>query len=176
MNGLDIATRVALIVASFTLAVNSSVELFSHLHGSSAAGSTPARTMPLPFRAGQKAPIISGVDYSTSERTMVLFLSTNCGFCRQSAPFYRELSTKVASNKNRKLVGIFPQNAIEVAQYKQHEQFDFDVISDMPLGDAGVSGTPTMLLVSRNGTVIRAWIGAPRPQEKEAIASALLGG
>src|SRR5262249_26260489 len=107
-------------------------------------------------------------------RTLVLVLSTNCKFCKMSAPFYSELAGKVSRDHSRRVVAIFPQAPSDVAQFKLAQNLACETIPDVPITEAGISATPTMLLVGSDGIVIQSWTGAPNEQTKQAITSALM--
>lgn len=176
---LQTATNIALIVASIAVAANSSIELYSRFHPAAAPSptSTASRPARVPFQPGAKAPAVPGIDYANSDRTLVMFLSTHCKYCEMSVPFYRELSVRLGNNSGgRKLVAVFPQTAEEVKAFTDREKLAIEAVAVTDLDTFGVGGTPTLLLVARDGTVIRSWVGAPQPQVKEAIASAFLQG
>src|SRR5665213_1996863 len=91
---LQVTTNIALIVASIAVAGNSSFELYSRFHSAAAPPrvTTAARPERVPFQPGVKAPVVPGIDYGKSDRTLVMFISTHCKYCEMSLPFYRELN------------------------------------------------------------------------------------
>ena len=175
---LNTAASIAVIVASTLVAVNTSLDLRARWRQPKAPATRPAQAA-RPFQAGMHAPAVRGVDYASADRTLVLFLSTHCGYCEKSVPFYKELSAKLAegaAGRQRKLVAVFPQDTGEVNQYKTAKGLRIETVGGAVLGELGVSGTPTMLLVSREGVVLRAWMGAPPQETQRAIAAAFLAG
>ena len=179
---LNTAKNMALICASIAVTTSSAFDIYSRLHPAAAAvAPTPVTPRPATtaFRTGAKAPALAGVDYARADRTLVLFLSTHCKYCEMSVPFYRDLAAKLANgaNGNRKrLVAVFPQTADEISQYKQREKLAIETVADASLNDLGIAGTPTLLLVAADGTVLRSWVGAPQEKVKDAILSAFLQG
>lgn len=176
---LNIATQVALICASIAVTTSSAFDIYARLYPAPAAPSfAPSRPAPTAFRPGARAPVVAGVDYARADRTLVLFLSTHCKFCDMSVPFYQDLAAKLAAGagRNRKLVAVFSQTADEVNQYKQRKQLPIETVADASVGDVGISGTPTLLLVASDGTVLRSWVGAPQEKVKDAILAAFLQG
>jgi peroxiredoxin len=173
---LSSATNIALIAASTAVVATSSVDIYLRLHPLAPAASTPARPARSAFQSGGKAPIVPGVDYASADRTLVLFLSTHCHFCEESLPFYRDLSTKLSEKKTGHIVAVFPQTPAEVRAFKEKQNLEIDSVADAQLGDYGVSGTPTLLLVGRDGKVLKSWVGAQEDRGKQAIAAALLAG
>jgi hypothetical protein len=96
-----------------------------------------------------------------------------------SVPFYRDLAATLGGSATLKmdklrLVGVFPQNADEVGRFKAREKLEIETVVSAPLADLGVRSTPTMLLVSRQGTILRTWFGAPNKEAQEAITSAFI--
>jgi len=94
-----------------------------------------------------------------------------------SAPFYRDLETKLeAGNAKHRLIAVFPQARSEVMEFKSLEKLDIEAVADAQLGELGISSTPTLVLVSREGIVIRTWVGAPGKETQTAIAAAFISG
>ncbi len=177
IRSLRIAANIALIFASIAVVANNSIEMYYRFRPAAAQprATTAPRPERVPFQPGIKAPVVPGVDYRKSDRTMVMFLSTHCKYCEMSVPFYRELSGSLASKKGaRRLVAVFPQTAEEVKAFIDKEKLAVETVAVPDLDTFGIGGTPTLLLVARDGTVIRSWVGAPQPQVKEAITAAFL--
>ena len=175
---LGAAKNIALICASIAVVASSSVDIYSRLHvGNPPAPAIAQRPAPPGFRPGARAPAVPGLDYARSDKTLVMFLSTSCKYCQMSVPFYNELGRMLGTaNAQRRLVAVFPQAADEVGRFRAREKLDIETIVDTPLAELGVPSTPTLLLVAKDGTVIRSWVGAPQAQVKEAIAAALIKG
>lgn len=174
---LNSAANISLMAASLAVVATSSLDVYSRFHPVAATASTTPRPALVSFKTGMKAPVVPKVDYSSSDRTLVLFLSTHCKYCEMSLPFYRELNSGLSRNSaGRRIVAVFPQTAAEVKAFKDREKLDMDTVADTQLSDFGVSGTPTLLLVGRDGNVIKSWVGAPAEQVKQAISAAFFAG
>jgi thiol-disulfide isomerase/thioredoxin len=173
---LNSAANIALIAASFAVVATSSLDVYSRFHPgvAPAAASTTPHPTHASFPAGAKAPVVPGVDYASSDRTLVLFLSTHCKYCEISPPFYRDLSSRLGNNAARHIVAVFPQTAAEVKMFKEKEKLDMDTVSGTAITDYGVTGTPTLLLVGKDGNVINSWLGAAADPVKQTIAVAFL--
>jgi len=170
---LNTAANVALLVSAVAVCASSALDIHGHLwqSGSKApASSTPA---PMP---GVPAPKVAGIDYRQSDRTLVLFLSTRCKFCRMSAPFYRELSSRVAKDSRlHRIVAVFPEGRMEVSGFITREQLGIDVIPDVRAHEYGITGTPTAVLVARDGVVQRSWVGAVNKEAQTDMIHAFIG-
>ena len=114
---------------------------------------------------------VPGVDWSKNGRTLVLAISIQCHFCTESAPFYRKLQAQVG--KVVKMVAVLPQPVEAAEQYLKGEGVRVDLVKQLQLGDVGVRGTPTMLLVNNAGVVTRVWNGKLRPEDEERVLSTL---
>jgi len=115
---------------------------------------------------------IPGVDWSKNGRTLVLAISTQCHFCKESTPFYRRIEQE--AGKDLKMLAVLPQPAAEAEQYLKDEGVHVEQVRQVSLASIGVSGTPTMLLVDGKGIVTRVWTG--RLQEQEQALSVLKKG
>lgn len=49
-------------------------------------------------------------------RTLILFLNTNCRFCVESMPFYRQ-TVELAHGKDIRFVAVFPQDPHEAVMF-----------------------------------------------------------
>lgn len=127
-----------------------------------------------PAAATSKPPIgkvlqVPGVDWSGSDKTVVLALSTQCRFCSESAPFYRMLA-EAAKAKNVRLIAVFPQERIEALNYFHALGIPIREVLQGPLANIFVSSTPTLLIVNRTGVVTEGWIGKlPESLQQEVI-------
>jgi len=171
---LNTLANIALIAAGAAVVIDSAVDIRSRLRQPQIRSAPPAAVA---YRPGTKAPVVSGVEYARSDRTLLLFLSTKCTYCKMSAPFYRDLETKLeAGNAKHRLIAVFPQARSEVMEFKSLEKLDIEAVADAQLGELGISSTPTLVLVSREGIVIRTWVGAPGKETQTAIAAAFISG
>ena len=100
---------------------------------------------------------LSRIDWSKSDRTLLLALSTTCHFCTESAPFYKTLQQQ--KRDNVRLLALFPQPIEESRNYLQKLGVQVDDITQQPLSAVEVSGTPTLLLLDNQGAVIQSWVG-----------------
>ncbi len=111
---------------------------------------------------------LPGIDWSKNEQTLVMALSSTCHFCTESAAFYRQIRERARVH----MVAVLPQNTAEARNYLGGLGVQVDEVLQAPLDSIAVSGTPTLMLVSRDGTVIRTWLGKLSPDlEKEVLFS-----
>ena len=92
--------------------------------------------------------------------TVVLALSSHCGYCLRSTSFYHRLSEqKNAQHAKTKIVAVMAENPSLAATFLGQHQVSVDQISTAPLSALGVDATPTVLLVDGKGKVLREWVG-----------------
>jgi hypothetical protein len=102
---------------------------------------------------------ISGENWKESEATLVFAMSTSCHFCSASAPFYQKLTGDVLPSMRGKVktLAVLPESREAAEVYTKNTLgVQFDAIQQ---ARADVPGTPTLLLVDRNGVVKDAWLG-----------------
>jgi len=130
------------------------------------------------LRKGITVPRIPGVDYSGSERTLLLFLGVHCKYCQDAAPFYRRLAAAAVSAPGgaakRRVVAVFSEGAAEVGQFEDRENFNVEAVSGFRFRAFAIDATPTAVLLSREGRVLQVWRGAPNKETQDAIRNALL--
>ena len=117
---------------------------------------------------------VPGVDWRKNGRTLVLAISTECHFCKDSTPFYRKLEEQVG--KDLKTVAVLPQPVAEAEQSLNGEGVHVDRVEQATMAGIGVKGTPTMLLVNSAGVVTKVWVGKIQPEREQEVLAALRKG
>jgi len=67
-----------------------------------------------PIQPGTKVSL-PGINWNTSNRTLILAISSTCHFCSESAPFYQELERQRTNGV--RLVAVLPQPVNEGKNY-----------------------------------------------------------
>jgi hypothetical protein len=97
------------------------------------------------------------IQNSKYQNTVVLVLSTSCHFCRESLPFYVQLSQM--SRGHASVLAVLPEPMKEAKDFLNVAGVSVDQIITRAPDAVGVRGTPTVLLVDPRGKVRRSWIG-----------------
>lgn len=146
----------------------------------------PAKYAELPTRAAQPMPLeqlhvgaklpIDGIDWNKNERTLLIALSQECRYCSASAPFYQRLTKDISGTKNVGVVAVFPQPVNDARNYLNKLGVSVADIRQVSLDDLGVIGTPTLILVNRDGFVTNSWRGQlPANKEDEVLSQLKCG-
>lgn len=111
------------------------------------------------------------VEWAQREPTLVLFLKKGCHFCEESMPFYRKLNQLHDSNQFKAaLISIFPDEAKATSEYLKANGLSVQGVPNISLPTLGIPGTPALLLVDRNGKVLKSWLGRlSNAQETDVI-------
>jgi len=160
---LEIATNLALLIVALSIL---SVIVTGYYKGRVAHARLQAG-----LQKGDLLPPVPSVDYQLAEHTLLLVVNTHCEYCRQSLPFYKEIYDKVAQKPNgTQVVAIFPNPPAEVDQYSRINNLDFHSVPAVKLAELGVSATPTIFLLGRDGRIQDFWIGAlSAPNQQEVL-------
>ena len=102
---------------------------------------------------------LSGVDFSRSNKTLLLFLQQDCDICIESLPFYRKLLDAFQDPHEVKLVLITPNEPEAAIEFFKNEGLTFETVLQGKRGLLGVQLTPTLILADSTGTVYGSWIG-----------------
>lgn len=100
---------------------------------------------------------LPGIDWRKSSRTLLLVLSTNCRFCTESAPFYVKLQDQKSSDV--RIVAVLPQPIADAKTYLDKLGVRVSEVAQSDLRSVGVSGTPTVLMINKEGVVTDSWVG-----------------
>jgi hypothetical protein len=161
---IEVVANVAIIVVAILLGV---VLVRTYLRQHNNPGK-PSEASPI--AAGTHLSM-AGVDWKTNQRTLVLALSTQCHFCTESAPFYKQISTQRGTGL--RLLAVFPQPVSEGEDYLKKLGVPADEVQQLPLSALSVSATPTLILADGQGVVVKSWVGK-LPGDKAAEVLGLI--
>lgn len=116
---------------------------------------------------------LSDADWAGNGQTLMLVLSTDCRYCHESLPFYQKLSERVARNGKAKMIAVFPQSAAAAEEYLKSNGVTVSRVYQANPPSLGVGGTPSLLLVDRDGRVMRTWFGKLVADEETKVLEQL---
>ncbi len=100
---------------------------------------------------------LKSVDWPANGFTVVLALSTECHFCSENAPLYRDIADRLRQNRIGRTVAVLPQSLPQSREYLGAMRVVPDsVLQQVP---SFAKATPTIAAVGPNGRVLRAWVG-----------------
>jgi hypothetical protein len=118
---------------------------------------------------------LGNVDLDTGQKNLVMVLSTACRFCIESTGFYQKLSKRNLEGNQLKIIAAFPQEISDSKQYLSDKGIiATDVIKVAP-AELMVGGTPTLMVVDRDGIVKVAWVGKLPPEKETEVWEQLFG-
>jgi hypothetical protein len=116
---------------------------------------------------------IKNIDWKSSSATLVMALSTKCHFCSESGPFYQELTTRLSEKSGIHQLAIFPQSAPEGLDYLKSLRVNISDVRHQDFSSIPISGTPTLLLVDKTGTVTEKWTGKLAAKQQATLLQSL---
>jgi len=125
-------------------------------------------------RTGTTLPALTGYNWQQNPRTLVLALRKGCHFCENSMPFYRKLyGLEKTGGLNAGMVAVFPDSAQDAYAILNTQRLPIPSVSQFNLSRLSVSGTPTLILVDKNGKVEKAWVGELDSAGETGVLSAV---
>jgi len=139
--------------------------------------STLAPTRPVrPVYANGEQLTLPGVSFGERDYTLVLVTQKGCTYCDQSMPFYQTLGADAALAKRTRIVLVAPDaegvSREELLKYGVR----VDQVVQLPLGQLKVTGTPTAIVVNRDGVIERVLPGMLDSARQTQLLSALGAG
>jgi hypothetical protein len=126
------------------------------------------------IRKGDAMPSLLAVNYRAAPRTLLLSLSTECGYCQESLPFYRRLIDEQRKDgKNVALVALFRDSETDVNEYKRQNHLEVRSVANVDPSTFRVTGTPTLILVDAEGNVSDVWVGRLSAVDEQQVITAL---
>lgn len=129
---------------------------------------------PHPTTPGDRLSSGALLGINTAPRTLLLVTSSTCRFCAESMPFYRNLVT-AARREGVRVVALAWEPPVRNRAYLASQGVQVDAALDIAATGVSVRGTPTLILVRRDGTVIQSWPGK-LGSASEAAVLRLAGG
>lgn len=133
--------------------------------------SSPAPNLQAGIRNGGSFPLIPRVDYTIRPQTLIIALSSACEDCSESIPFFKQILQANAENGYKtQIVAVFPESTEEVGRYISEQRISLDAVPGVDYRALNLAGTPTAVLVNREGTILNFWTGKPsNVAEKEIL-------
>lgn len=162
----DRATNLAVIIAAIIL-----VALFAKSY----FFSSTRKPHHNPIKKGAILGHVDGIDLPKSVRTLVLALNTNCPYCTESLPFYKQLQDRLGQQTQApaQLIALFSDPPHQVDSYVKLHQFSVPSISAVNYRALKIDFTPSLILVDSNGEVLESWDGKLSPEEQEDVYNAV---
>lgn len=131
--------------------------------------SSPSVPPPKGPTVGSKVSL-PNVDFSKSNKNVLLVLQKGCHFCSESAEFYKRLIEE-AKGRNVNVLAVLPQDRQEAEGYLNSLGVQGIAIQQSRLDSLNVAGTPTIILLNNRGEITNLWVGKlPSEKEKEVLA------
>lgn len=127
-----------------------------------AAHGRPARLQPV---IGSKLNV-SGMNWSSHPKTLILVLQRGCRFCSESVPFYKRIVASV-KDENIRVIAAFPTEVQESTAHLEELGLASVEVRQLSLDSLQTSGTPTLILTDDQGRITAYWLGK-LPPDKEA--------
>lgn len=125
------------------------------------------------LQAAQEVAVASipSINLGDYQKTLVLLVNVDCGFCSRSLPFYQRVIEATAVNGNKtQIVALFPNAESEVSTYIARNRLTCRYLHRVDFSKFGIVGTPTVLLADKDGKIVRSWEGQlPTDQEDEVL-------
>lgn len=144
---LEIVVNVCLIAVSIAILVFVVVTLRDRFHSNDNS-----------LAVGQKISLRGITQPVPNSRLLLVALQTECRFCKEEMPFYRELATRAAKSHAR-VAFVFAEPVTEARAFLRANNVDSPEVYRSDFRDIHVSGTPTLILIDENSKVVSDWVG-----------------
>ena len=112
---------------------------------------------------------IKDVDWTKTDRTLLIALGKECKYCAESARFYRRLVQALADKDDTRMIALFSEKEVGGEAYLKELGISVSDLSYVSLSSVGIKELPTLAIVDRNGTVIDMWVGRLPPRIESAV-------
>lgn len=101
---------------------------------------------------------LKGVAWGESRQTLLLAFSNECGYCAESAPYYKRLAEESGRHGTR-FVAVAKTPVEDSRSYLAAHGIAANLIVQARLSTIGINNVPTLLLVDERGIVRNVWVG-----------------
>jgi peroxiredoxin len=117
---------------------------------------------------------VGGLKFASARSTLILVTHSKCHYCQASLPFYKQL-TAAAHAAGVRVVGVSSEDIKVHRDFLEAGGLFLDDVISMKAANIRATGTPTLILVNRQGVIQESWIGQlPADKERHTI-SAVVG-
>ncbi|MGA9770231.1 MAG: hypothetical protein WBV94_14415 [Blastocatellia bacterium] len=160
-NFIEVASNVAVVVVALVVVI-------SFIRGY--ISPSPAVRLQGGLQKGTQFPQVIGIDFSKSQRTLLVALDPNCESCVESFPFFKSLADKLYSKSNEaKMVVMFESSEETTKRYVRENQLKADAVFGTDFKAFNLSAIPAIILINNQGTIIDFWLGKPSNSIEEQI-------
>jgi hypothetical protein len=110
---------------------------------------------------------LPGLNWAANGRTLILALQVSCPYCKQSMSFYRSILQSGAGKFHS--VAVLPDVVEDSTAYLARSALSITDIRQANLDSMGITGTPTILIVDRQGKVDASWTGKLSTEREEEV-------
>ncbi len=169
---LEIITNVAIVCAALLICFT----LYrQHLHRAEAASTNAAESdLASRLNPGKQLSAPAGYVWAEHDRTLMLALRYGCIHCEHNMDFYGRLVQQIRNAPTVALVSVFPDDRF-VAEHDldTHGLQNVQFLANTDFDQLHVFGTPTLLLVNNQGTIVRSWIGELSSEQQADVMAAI---
>lgn len=108
------------------------------------------------------------LELAKDSKTLVMVLQTGCHFCTESLPFYKRVAESLKDN-NIKIVAVFPSEIKDGEEYLAKAGIKNVDVKQATLSNINVAGTPTLMLLDKDGKITNYWVGKLSPVKEEEV-------
>ena len=169
-NKLDTAANIAIIIACIVVVTYFTRNMFFQ-----------PKPPPPPGMAqkGETLKALQAVLPAGSDRTLVMAVAPGCHFCDESLPFYKQLIEERNQKQSPvKVIAAVPAQGAEETRNAEQAKFTGagftpDGMVNIEFASIKVPGTPTLMLVDKQGKVLDVWVGKLDPKGEKAVLARL---
>ena len=164
-NFIEVASNVAVVVVALVVVI-------SFIRGY--ISPSPSVRLQGGLQKGIQFPQVMGIDFSKSQRTLLVALDPNCESCVESLPFFKSLADKLYNKSNEaKMIALFESSEEPTKRYILENQLKADAVFGADFKALNLSAIPAIILIDNQGTIIDFWLGKPSNSIEEQIIKQL---
>jgi len=123
---------------------------------------------------GEVVAALPGLLDSSHERTLILALKRGCSACESSFPLYQQIQAAVDRGElTADVVAALPDDSVASREYLEAGGVRLRTVANVTLQRLGVHETPTILLVARDGRLLKTWTGVLSADDKQQLLQAV---
>jgi hypothetical protein len=165
--GFNQITNVVLVSVALLVAGLSIHNHFFRASGQSVAGRANVES-------GERAPTLTGVDYTAFRRSVVVYVHSRCEYCTRSMPLYKALLT--GDSTTQVVVASREPEELTRSYFETYGLSPKTIAVVGSGGDQRLTVTPTVFSVSSAGLVERVWVGLLDRAAEQAVKETVFGG